>query len=121
LVTPGGLCLIDTPGMRELALWDARDGVASTFSDIESLARACRFRDCTHHDEPGCAVLEAEADGVLPPGRLASYRRLQRELDHTERRANESASNATKKRWKSISRASRERRRLNRKLGLKDW
>ncbi len=79
VVLPGGALLIDTPGMRELALADAETGVDSAFGDIEELAAGCRFHDCDHQTEPGCAVQGAIAAGDLPADRLASWRKLQRE------------------------------------------
>lgn len=82
----GGGVIIDTPGLRGLALWDAEDGVASAFSDVEGFAGACRFRDCTHTDEPGCAVLAAVEAGELSRRRLESYRMLVAELGELSRR-----------------------------------
>jgi len=79
LLLPGGGVLIDTPGMRELQLWDAAAGVSSAFADIQSLAQDCRFRDCRHESEPGCAVRAAAEDGSLDQERLASYHKLGRE------------------------------------------
>ena len=76
---PGGGVLIDTPGMRELQLWDAQDGLEHAFADIEELAQACRFRDCAHDSEPDCAVTAAVEAGRLDASRLESYRRLLRE------------------------------------------
>ncbi|MGP3696076.1 ribosome small subunit-dependent GTPase A [Rhodobacter sp. NSM] len=78
----GGGWLIDTPGMRELRLTDAEDGIAAVFDDIDDLARACRFRDCTHGTEPGCAVQAAVAEGRLDAGRLARWEKLKREDRH---------------------------------------
>lgn len=77
---PGGGVLIDTPGMRALALWESEAGMALAFADIEALAAGCRFADCSHDAEPGCAVLEAIARGELPARRLESYRALRGEL-----------------------------------------
>ena len=77
---PGGALVLDTPGMRELGLWDAQDGVAGAFGDLEDLAARCRFRDCSHQAEPGCAVLAAVEDGSLDPKRLRRFRLLAREL-----------------------------------------
>lgn len=79
IVLPGGAVLLDTPGMREVQLWedDTFDPDAA-FRDLRELAEACRFRDCSHRDEPGCAVREAIAQGVLQPGRLASWHKLAR-------------------------------------------
>jgi len=83
---PGGALLIDTPGMRELALWDAGDGWRETFADIEELAADCRFRDCRHMSEAGCAVLAAVAAGELDARRLGNYRKTGRELAYQERK-----------------------------------
>ena len=80
VLLPSGRLVLDTPGMRELGLWDADAGVAATFADVEALAAACRFRDCAHEAEPGCAVQAALADGSLDVGRWRSYIKLQREL-----------------------------------------
>ena len=77
---PGGALLLDTPGMRELGLWEAEDGVDQTFAEIVELALSCRFADCSHTFEPGCAVLAAIAAGDFDEGRLASYRGLNREM-----------------------------------------
>jgi ribosome biogenesis GTPase len=77
---PNGTLIIDTPGMREIQLWDLEEGVETTFDDIESLAASCRFSDCHHRHEPGCAVREAITRGQLPAARLENYRKLQGEL-----------------------------------------
>lgn len=79
LALPGGGVLIDTPGLRGVGLWDAESGVGQVFSEIESLAEQCRFHDCAHEAEPGCAVLAALEDGSLSQRRLESYRKLIRE------------------------------------------
>ncbi|MEW2082461.1 ribosome small subunit-dependent GTPase A [Streptomyces sp. NPDC005283] len=79
LVLPGGGVLIDTPGLRGVGLWDAETGVGQVFSEIEDIAQECRFHDCAHESEPGCAVLVAIEDGSLPERRLESYRKLLRE------------------------------------------
>ncbi len=79
-VLPGGGVLIDTPGLRGIGLWGAEDGLDKTFADVEELAAACRFHDCAHASEPGCAVLEAIEEGRLESRRLDSYRHLQKEL-----------------------------------------
>ena len=79
LLLPGGGALIDTPGLRGVGLWDAEEGVGQVFSEIEELARACRFHDCAHEAEPGCAVTAAVDDGSLQVRRLESYRKLLRE------------------------------------------
>jgi ribosome biogenesis GTPase / thiamine phosphate phosphatase len=77
---PGGALLLDTPGMRELQLWADESALDETFADVAALADSCRFNDCAHGSEPGCAVRAALADGSLPPVRWESYRKLQREL-----------------------------------------
>jgi ribosome biogenesis GTPase len=79
LPLPGGGVLIDTPGLRAIGLHDAEDGLQQTFAEIEHLAQDCRFTDCRHADEPGCAVLAAVEAGELSQRRLDSYRRLLRE------------------------------------------
>ena len=114
-VTRNGLILIDTPGMRELGLFDAESGMEQTFSDISELADGCRFRDCSHTSETGCAVLAAVEDGVLELERLESYQRQRREIAHNERRAGENS----KKRWKWIESVKRERKKIHDKAGLK--
>jgi ribosome biogenesis GTPase len=81
---PGGGMIVDTPGMRELQLWDSDSGLERTFSDIDAVATECRFRDCQHESEPGCAVRAAVDEGSLDPDRLASRRKLARELEHLE-------------------------------------
>ncbi len=83
---PSGVCVIDTPGMRELQLWASPESVSAAFPDVESLAEQCRFTDCSHADEPGCAVQEALESGELDGGRYASYRKQQKELAHLERK-----------------------------------
>jgi ribosome biogenesis GTPase len=81
LLLPGGGMVIDTPGLRELQLWDVGEGaLEETFSDVEELAGDCRFNDCSHTQEPGCAVLAAVESGELALDRLQSWRKLQREL-----------------------------------------
>jgi ribosome biogenesis GTPase len=81
LELPGGGVVIDTPGIRELQLWDVgADALDETFGEIDELAASCRFNDCSHETEPGCAVLAALADGTLPEERYASWQKLQREL-----------------------------------------
>ena len=79
---PGGGVLVDTPGLREVGLWQADgDGIARTFPEITALLDQCRFADCSHRKEPGCAVLAAVEDGRISEERLASWRKLRREID----------------------------------------
>lgn len=86
---PGGGCVVDMPGVRGLGLWDADAGLGAAFSDIEELAASCRFRDCSHVDEPGCAVLAAVAAGELAEARLRSYRTLSAEIADVRARRDE--------------------------------
>ena len=105
---PGGGLLIDTPGMRELQLWEAVDGIGEAFEDVVSVFGECRFNDCAHESEPGCAVKEALADGRLAPERWESYLKLQRELAHLERRLDHRAQAEEKRRWRAVSLEARE-------------
>ncbi len=106
---PEGGLLIDTPGLREVGLWDSGEGVGDVFADIESLAAECRFGDCGHDREPGCAVQAAARDGSLAEGRLAAYAKLKRELAYLDRRQNEKVQRDTKERWKSVTKMMRKR------------
>lgn len=83
---PGGALLLDTPGLREIRIPDIDEGLEHTFPEIEELAKGCRFRDCRHEAEPGCAVLAAVEAGALDPARLASYRKLRAEAAAAQRR-----------------------------------
>jgi ribosome biogenesis GTPase len=102
---PGGALLIDTPGIRSLEVAGADVGVDVAFDDIADLASACRFSDCRHEGEPGCAVRAAVDDGRLSNDRLASHRKLERELAHAERKGDARARAAETKKWKSIHKA----------------
>ena len=99
---PGGALLLDTPGMREFRVGVLDEGLKEAFADIEGLAEGCRFRNCRHQEEPGCAVLEAVEEGVLDPGRLASFRKLQGEAAHELRKADPLARAADLSNWKTI-------------------
>ncbi len=105
---PGGGLVIDTPGMRELQLWTADEGLEEAFEDVTELFAQCRFSDCGHETEPGCAVKAALADGTLSPERWESYLKLQRELAHLERRLDRRTAAEERKRWKAISAQARE-------------
>jgi len=98
---PGGALVIDTPGLRELQFWEGDVGAA--FEDIEALALECRFRDCAHTREPGCAVQAAVDDGTLALDRLRSWRKLQRELEAIAARTDHRLRAARKKRWKELA------------------
>jgi ribosome biogenesis GTPase / thiamine phosphate phosphatase len=109
---PNGSILIDTPGMRELQLWESSEGLSETFSDIDELAEECRFRDCQHNDEPGCAVVGAIVEGALAPERLTSYNKLQKELSYIERKADKRAQTEVKNKWKNITKQMRQKKKF---------
>jgi ribosome biogenesis GTPase len=111
LVVPTGGCLIDTPGLRSLSLAADHGGVAAAFPDIEDLAPGCRFADCQHEHEPGCAVLAAVEGGALDPRRLANYRKLERELAFEARRGDPLARGAAERVWKTRAKQARQGRR----------
>ena len=104
---PGGALLLDTPGMREFAPWVGGEGLAGAFADIDALAQACRFSDCRHDSEPGCAVLEAAAADEVAAQRLDNWRALQRELAWLERRHDARLMREERKKWAAISRSAR--------------
>jgi ribosome biogenesis GTPase len=104
ILLPEGGLVLDTPGMRELQLWDAGRGFEQAFEDIESLSLQCRFRDCRHEDEPGCAVRQAISGEDLDSHRLESYKKLEKELAYEHRRRDVRAALEEKKRWKNIHR-----------------
>ncbi|WP_413966359.1 ribosome small subunit-dependent GTPase A [Actinacidiphila polyblastidii] len=108
LALPGGGVLIDTPGLRGVGLWDAEGGVAQVFSEIEEFARDCRFHDCSHEAEPGCAVLAALEDGTLSHRRLDSYRKLLRENAWIASRTDQRLRAEMRREWKQRSAAGRE-------------
>jgi ribosome biogenesis GTPase len=112
---PGGALVIDTPGIRELQLWSAEEGLDEAFEDVTELFAHCRFSDCAHQSEPGCAVKEALADGSLALERWESYLKLQRELAHLERRLDRRAAAEQRKRWKALSTFAREAGRAKRR------
>jgi ribosome biogenesis GTPase / thiamine phosphate phosphatase len=104
---PSGALVIDTPGLRELQLWASEHGIAQSFADIEELASSCHFANCSHNDEPWCAVAEAIAQGLLDSARLENYRKLLREQDFLRRKLDPEAQRAAKERFKALSRAIR--------------
>ena len=104
--------VIDTPGMRELQLWDASQGIDETFDDLLQLAQGCRFRDCEHRAEPGCAVRAAVETGTLPAHRLENYLKLQAEHRVLEARQDQRAQQESKRRSKILARAVREMKKL---------
>ncbi len=100
---PSGALVIDTPGMRELQLWEGSEAIQTTFSDIEELATTCRFRDCKHENEPGCAVYSAIENGLITIDRLKSYKKLQRELAYFIRKQDAILARAERDKWKKLS------------------
>jgi ribosome biogenesis GTPase len=108
ILLPGGGLLLDTPGMRELQLWESDDGLESTFQDVAALAAECRFSDCAHRREPGCSVRAALASGSLAPERLESYRKLQSELARLERRLDKRLASEERKKWRRMERSRRK-------------
>lgn len=108
IILPSGCMAIDTPGMRELQLWVDETGLKQVFDDIEDLSRNCRFRNCAHEKEPGCAVQKAIIDGSLDSKRLESYLKLEKEVDYLSDRQIMKASAIEKTRWKTISKAARK-------------
>ncbi|QYB01388.1 ribosome small subunit-dependent GTPase A [Rhodococcus sp. USK10] len=108
LPLPSGGALIDTPGLRGVGMWDAADGIDKTFPEIEELAAQCRFADCSHEAEPGCAVQGAVAGGELPERRLTSYRKLIRENGWIASRTDARLRAEREREWKTIARWQRQ-------------
>jgi ribosome biogenesis GTPase / thiamine phosphate phosphatase len=104
-----GALLIDTPGLRELQIWEG--DLDRAFADVGELAALCRFNDCSHESEPGCAIQAALADGSLDPERWASYGKLQRELEHLRSRRSRKEHAELKRRWKTRAREVKAMRR----------
>jgi len=100
-VMPGGWLLMDLPGLREVQLWTGTEDLLDNFEDIQALAGSCRFRDCAHAGEPGCAVGAAGVD----PARLANYVKMQKELDHLERKTDPRLAKETRAKWKAIEKS----------------
>lgn len=114
ILLPQGGLLLDTPGMRELQLWEGSEGVQSTFDEIEELALTCYFGDCQHDSEPRCAVRDALADGRLDADRLESYLKLQSELRHFRLKHDQLAKKAGKQQFKKLHHFVKERAREKR-------
>ncbi|BAZ05934.1 ribosome small subunit-dependent GTPase A [Calothrix sp. NIES-3974] len=104
---PTGGLIIDTPGMRELQIWSGEEGISESFADIAELAQQCRFRDCQHEHEPGCAVRQALQEGSLDASRFANYQKLQKEIKYMERKQDQREYLAEKEKWKKITKAMR--------------
>jgi ribosome biogenesis GTPase len=109
---PSGGVIVDTPGLRELQLWDADDGLDKAFGDIAELFTQCRFSDCAHETEPGCAVKAALADGSLPADRWESYLKLQRELARLERKLDPRLQSEERKKWAARTKSYRKRKKI---------
>jgi ribosome biogenesis GTPase len=103
-VMPGGWLLIDMPGLREVQLWASVEQLDAGFDEVGELAQSCRFRDCTHTAEPGCAIRAAGLD----PDRLGNYRKMQRELDYLDRKTDKRLMSETRTRWKAVHKAMRD-------------
>ena len=111
VLLPQGGMIIDTPGLREAQLWEGEEALGGVFEDIEELALRCRFTDCAHSSEPGCAVKGALADGSLDAGRFQSYRKLQRELRAVAAKTDARIRAEERRKWKQISVAAKVRTR----------
>jgi ribosome biogenesis GTPase len=102
---PGGWLLIDMPGLREIQLWASPSQLDASFEDVREIAQACRFRGCTHTEEPGCAIVAAGLD----EDRLENYRKMQRELDYLDRKTDKRLMSETRARWKITHKAMRKK------------
>lgn len=109
---PGGGMIIDTPGLREAQLWKGEDALGNLFEDIEQIAMDCRFNDCEHRSEPGCAIKAAIARGELDAARLESYRKLQRELRAVAAKSDVRLRTEERRKWKQIAVDNKVRERL---------
>lgn len=109
---PTGGIIIDTPGMRELQFYDVDDGLAATFEDVEAIVSRCRFSDCQHRTEPGCAVRAAIEDGTLDRDRWKSYVKLMREAAYQNRENDVHAQRKARERWKKIAMHNRKNPKL---------
>jgi ribosome biogenesis GTPase / thiamine phosphate phosphatase len=109
---PGGGVIIDTPGLRELQLWETDEGLDQAFVDVADLVLQCRFSDCEHRTEPGCAIKAALADGSLSIERWESYLKLQRELARLERKLDPKLRSEQRKKWAAITKSHRQRRKV---------
>lgn len=111
IILPSGAMVIDTPGIRELQLWGDDDALSGSFPDIEKLIRACRFNDCSHASEPGCAVKEALENGDLDPGRYQNYLKMGKELQYLANKQKGSVRKAEKEKWQKIMKDFRYKKR----------
>ena len=118
LLLPNGGIVIDTPGMREIQIWTDSDGMEKTFSDIEELATQCRFRDCNHSTEPGCAIMNALENGTLDKKRYTNYLRLQKEVRHLKLRQDQKEARRISREWDKKIRQHHKNMKELRKRGL---
>lgn len=107
VMLPSGALLVDTPGIREIELWDADQGLSAAFADVGELSGPCRFHDCAHRNEPGCAVVAAVTDGSLAEERFENWKALQRELAFQARRHDARLASDEKKKWAARTREAR--------------
>ncbi len=117
LLPEGGL-ILDTPGMREFSLWDS-DALEQTFADLDDIVERCKFGNCSHNGEPGCAIAAALADGSLDPDRYESWQKLQRETAHHARRVDALARAEERRKWKAIGKSVTKH--MNAKYGPGGW
>ncbi len=110
VLLPSGALILDTPGMREIALLDVDEGLSTTFEDIDALAEQCRFHDCGHTNEPGCAIVAALETGVLDPDRWRNYQKLQKEAAFSDRKEDRAARAAQRRKWVTVAKAQRASR-----------
>jgi len=103
IMMPQGGMMIDNPGIREIAFWEVGESMDAAFPEIERLALACRFTDCSHTREPGCRVLAAVSEGDVAPERLENYRKMKREQTYLSQRRQKSADRVEKERWKAVA------------------
>lgn len=114
ILMPNGGLMLDTPGMRELQLWDAEEGIETTFEDIEEIAANCHFSNCRHETEPRCAVRKALEDGLLATERLENYVKMHKELGYLARRQDQFAQRVETNRWKKLAKEGEARGRWKR-------
>jgi len=112
IVMPQGGLLMDNPGIREIAFNQTGDGLETAFADIQTLATHCRFADCSHQHEPGCAVLNAVENGEITQQRLNNYRKMQNEMGYAQAREGKSANSIERERWKDVA---KEIKRINKR------
>ncbi len=105
---PNDAQLIDTPGMRELQLWEGESAIEATFQDVEAFEKECKFNDCQHNTEPGCRIQEALNNGELDEDRYQSYLKLQRELAYEKRKQDQKTMLEEKSKWKKVSKQQKD-------------